>query len=119
MEHSILIYICDDETEFRNLLQERIRCLFFHFCPGLKCDIQIFESGEQLVKSYRNRRADAVFLDICMPDMDGFQVSKEIKMQQEDAIIIYVTGYDDTVYRVWDFQPFWFVRKSKMEDVDR
>ena len=118
MSNSTLIYICDDDIEFCHMLEEKICDLFCDFSPQHECRIQLFDSGAALLTEWEKKRADVVFLDISMPEVDGFQVSEKIRAQEDDTVIIYVTNYDDTVYQIWDFKPFWFVRKSKMDDVD-
>lgn len=118
MKTPTLLYICDDDMGFCHVLSEKMEKLFQKSYPEHEYALKIFDSGDALLKAWEKEKADVVFLDIYMPGMDGFQVSQEIRSGQEDTIIIYVTNYDDTVYQIWDFQPFWFVRKSKMADVD-
>lgn len=118
MAKSTLIYICDDDLEFCRIMEKKIYNLFRSSYLEYECMVQIFDSAAALLNAWNERKADVVFLDICMPEIDGFQASEKIRSQRDDAIIIYVTNHDDMVYQVWDFKPFWFVRKSKMKDVD-
>jgi sigma-B regulation protein RsbU (phosphoserine phosphatase) len=52
------------------------------------------ESGEEALKALDNMQPDLILLDIMMPDMDGFEVSKRIKQRPEFANvpIIFLTS---------------------------
>ena len=49
--------------------------------------------GESAVRAIRERKPDLVFLDIQMPEKDGFQVLSEIGAD-EMPVTIFVTAYD-------------------------
>ena len=48
-------------------------------------------SGAQAVELINNLKPDIIFLDIQMPDMDGFEVLKQLKHQ---PYIVFCTAYD-------------------------
>ena len=58
-----------------------------------------FDSGERLLKALEKAiRPDLILLDIAMPDMDGFEVIKNLKSKEETASIpvIFLTAKDDS-----------------------
>src|SRR6202041_1731138 len=57
--------------------------------------------GEPAVIAIRERKPDLVFLDIQMPEMDGFQVISEIGTHEMPATI-FVTAYDRYALRAFD-----------------
>lgn len=57
--------------------------------------------GESAVKSIRQMRPDVVFLDVQMPEMDGFQVIESVGVEQM-PITIFVTAYDRYAMRAFD-----------------
>lgn len=57
--------------------------------------------GESAVKEIRERKPDLVFLDVQMPEMDGFQVLSEIGAD-EMLVTIFVTAYDRYALRAFD-----------------
>ena len=57
--------------------------------------------GESAVRAIRERKPDLVFLDIQMPEMDGFQVLREIGAD-EMPVTIFVTAYDRYALRAFD-----------------
>ena len=57
--------------------------------------------GESAVRAIRERKPDLVFLDIQMPEMDGFQVLSEIGADKM-PVTIFVTAYDRYALRAFD-----------------
>jgi len=57
--------------------------------------------GESAVRAIRGKKPDLVFLDIQMPEMDGFQVLSEIGATEMPATI-FVTAYDRYALRAFD-----------------
>jgi two-component system LytT family response regulator len=57
--------------------------------------------GESAVKAIRERKPDLVFLDVQMPEMDGFQVLSEVGASEMPATI-FVTAYDRYALRAFD-----------------
>jgi len=59
------------------------------------------DDGESAVKAIREKKPDLVFLDVQMPEMDGFQVLSEIGAN-EMPVTIFVTAYDRYALRAFD-----------------
>jgi two-component system, LytTR family, response regulator len=57
--------------------------------------------GESAVRAIQQLRPDIVFLDIQMPEMDGFQVVEAIGVEQMPATI-FVTAFDRYAIRAFD-----------------
>ena len=57
--------------------------------------------GESAVSAIRERKPDLVFLDVQMPEMDGFQVLSEVGVN-EMPVTIFVTAYDRYALRAFD-----------------
>lgn len=114
----IHIYVCDDSIEFRRLFDQTLSKLVpLYFAKSL--DYRIEDSvgnGEQLLKRLENKPMDVLFLDIDMPEINGFELAKQIIAKNKDAVIIFVSGYDHYVYQVFEFFPFAYLRKSHILD---
>ena len=114
MKSSTAIYICDDNA----LFAEEIRRYIPTLVPSERTlEISIFTSGADLITACGKALPDAVLLDIDMPELDGFEVSGRLRENFGEIRIIFVTGYDDRVYGSWEYNPFWFVRKSHITDL--
>lgn len=62
------------------------------------------------------RNFDLFVLDIDMPDINGFQLANRIFEEMPKACIIFCTNHDDLVFDAFKLNPFYFVRKSFLQD---
>ena len=53
--------------------------------------------GDDLLHEYEKSSSDAVFLDIDIPDMNGFQIAEALQKNNSNAIIVFITSYEDKV----------------------
>lgn len=54
-----------------------------------------------------------------MPEINGFDVAKNIRMGYSGCRIIFITSHSELVYDSFDFQPFDFIRKDQPETLDK
>jgi two-component system LytT family response regulator len=59
------------------------------------------ESGEDAIKQIRHCRPDLVFLDVQMPECDGFDVLEMLGADMPEAVI-FVTAYDSYALRAFE-----------------
>ena len=114
MRNGTTFYICDDCLGFAEKLKKTIDT---YSAKDRENEIKVFDSAKALLFAFREKMADAVFLDIDMPQMSGFEAAEALQGIKEDIPIVFVTGYDDKVYQAYEYQPFWFIRKSHIDDV--
>lgn len=50
------------------------------------------ESGEQALKLYLKNKYDCIFLDLLMPEMDGYSVLEELKKLKNKTPVIVLTS---------------------------
>jgi two-component system LytT family response regulator len=96
--------IVDDEP----LARERIRRFL-----ARESDIELVgecSDGREAVESIRQLRPDLVFLDIQMPERDGFGVLEEIGAQELPSVI-FVTAYDRYAIKAFDFHALDYLLK--------
>jgi len=87
--------IVDDEP----LARERLRSLLQD-----ESDIELsgeFENGTKAVDAIRRDAPDLLFLDVQMPELDGFGVLQAIGPDRVPAVI-FVTAYDEYALRAFD-----------------
>lgn len=109
------IAICDDEKIFIDKIAEYVKRITSEKDP--ECTIYTCERGNNLIKLCEEKKIDAAFLDIDMPGTDGFKAAALLQKIKQNILIVFVTSHDDMVYHAWEFQPFWFVRKSHLDDL--
>lgn len=78
---------------------------------GVEINIEKFSFGKELLKAHKYNAFDAVFLDIDMPEINGFDIAEKI-----NTLIVFVTSHDELVYSSLKFRPFRFIRKTHLED---
>lgn len=76
-------------------------------------EIDNFERGTDFISQHEKSPFDVVFLDIRLPDIDGFDAAHQIKTSSEKTKIIFVTTESSLVYDSFDYHPFYFIPKGK------
>jgi len=101
--------IIDDEPHAREGI--RIRLKEFK-------NIQIVgecSSGIEAVKSINSHRPDLLFLDIQMPEMNGFEVLKKVTVTPL-PVIIFVTAFDKYAIKAFEYHAVDYLLKPIRED---
>jgi two-component system LytT family response regulator len=87
--------IADDE----GLARKKLRLLL-----GLEGGVNVSaecQDGQQTIAAVQFHKPDLLFLDIEMPDLDGFQVLNQIRGEQM-PIVIFTTAYDHYAIRAFE-----------------
>ena len=87
--------IVDDEQ----LARQRVRLLLAE-----ECDVEVIgesEDGFEAVDRIQATKPDLVFLDVQMPDMDGFAVLRRVP-QALLPVVIFTTAYDQHALRAFE-----------------
>jgi YesN/AraC family two-component response regulator len=87
---ALSILIVEDDTVTNELLGRIIAAKF----PGLA--VAVADNGRMGVELFKERAADIVITDMNMPEMDGIQMTGEIKAIKDDVKIIVLSGDNDT-----------------------
>ena len=109
----LTVAICDDNGQMLEFLEKEIDALLS--ANGIEHSISAFSSGKTFLEQHRISHFDVVFLDIKMPEMDGFEVAARMRDVFDKTYIIFVTNEDSLVYDSFDFQPFYFIPKASSE----
>lgn len=105
---AVCVAICDDEAFMLGLLEEKVKKML----PSAATER--FSSGRELLEG--NTKADILFLDIQMPEMDGMETAKLYRRQQRDALIIFVTAAPEYVFQAFDVGAFHYLVKPLVDD---
>src|SRR5215470_17791222 len=104
MMKPIRTLIVDDEVlarrRIRNLMRGRADFAIIGECAN----------GHEALSAIRRRAPDLVFLDVQMPDLDGFGVLEELGADQL-PVIIFVTAYDQYAVRAFEFHALDYLLK--------
>lgn len=116
----IQIAICDDEE----IVVNQIENLLMKIAQEHHIVMQIitYLSGELLEEAIKKGALfDILFLDIHMEDMDGMETARQIRQIDENLILIYVSGDDEYLMDLFQFDVLGFIKKpideNRLENV--
>ena len=112
----INVAVCDDNKAFLELMCSTVREMLKE--SGISAMVTDYLSGSVFLEHHKQEPFDVVFLDIVMPNKDGFEIAKEIRKISENTYIIFVTTQDGLVYDSLDFRPFHFVPKPTLSSFE-
>jgi len=116
LEEGITISIVDDDF----VIQELIRTAF----SDTSFEVKAYDNGYDFVHSQEAMKSDLVFLDLMMPEMDGFQVLNKLKEKEEVPPIIVLSAlskretvvealrYGVNSYMIKPLKPEWILKKA-------
>jgi two-component system, response regulator YesN len=87
------VLIADDEPKIRRGLKSSI--------DWNELDIEVVgeaEDGEIAFEMAKVLKPDILFVDICMPFIDGLELISKIKDILPDSLVIVITGHDEFSY---------------------
>jgi CheY-like chemotaxis protein len=88
--HSVTrLLVVDDEDFVRDLLREILES------DG--CEVQLAESGSAALQLFNENQFDAIFTDVGMPGMSGWELAQAIRQQNKTIPIAVITGWGEAV----------------------
>lgn len=119
-KEDILAAVCDDDRVFGETFAKRVRQGFSRL--GARAEVQVFDRAEDCCLAVERGGFGLVFLDIEMEGIGGFGAAKRIGFLREGRklpLIVFVSAHESLVFDSYEFEPFWFMRKSRLEELDR
>ncbi len=86
------IAIVDDDAAIRTALGRALRMENY--------DVELFEDGSSALKSVQLRAPDAIVLDLQLPDIDGLEICRRIRLAGDTTPILMLTARDAVNDRV-------------------
>ena len=109
MPDSMRVLIVDDEP----LARDAVR-LCLDPLPGFEVVAEA-SGGEEAVAAIERERPDIVFLDVRMPEVDGFEVLRRIG-EGGDVAVIFVTAFGDHAIQAFESEAVDYVVKPFSDD---
>jgi len=106
------ILIVDDSLVARMMIQNSI--------PTDKgYEVLVAFNGKEGVEKYRQHKPDVTFMDLTMPELDGFTAIEQILAFDSNAIIIALTAdiQSKSILRVTELGAFAVVQKPAKPDI--
>lgn len=107
------VAVCEDNKVMLDFISEKVDICLTSY--GAFHEISKFENGRSFVSQHEQVIFDVVFLDIKLPDINGFEAAKLVKSTSPKTYIIFVTSESELVYESFDYQPFYFIPKNNIE----
>lgn len=79
------ILIIDDDRDFLDLIKLEV--------SQLGWEVTAVDNGYEALQLLREHKIDVVLTDIAMPDMDGYQLYKQIRNFDDEIPIFMMTGF--------------------------
>ena len=83
------IAIVEDEAPFRQQLTEYLTQ--YQNENGLEFKISEFSDGAEILENYQSEY-DVILLDIEMPKVNGMDAAKQIRMQDDNVVLMFITN---------------------------
>lgn len=108
------IGICDDERQDLERTRDALcRCL--DVLGEKNVAVYLFSRARELYEESCQRIFSLVFLDVIMPEWNGFDLASQLTMRKNETKVVFVSNHESMVFDSYDYTPLWFVRKSMLE----
>lgn len=111
----IKIAICDDKRAEITYLTKLVRK--WAAAQGVSVHILDYESAESFLFAYEdNKTVDVLLLDIQMKEMDGVELARLIRRDNDSVQIIFITGYPDYIAEGYEVSALHYLMKPVNEN---
>ncbi|MDR2603696.1 MAG: response regulator transcription factor [Puniceicoccales bacterium] len=90
-----LVVLSEDDKKLAEILQKQIEI------SGM--DVRTFHDGSGTVEFLQREAASILLLDINLPDIDGFDVIKQLQDSHVEIPVIFLTAFSDEYYKLKGF----------------
>ncbi|MFI8776347.1 response regulator transcription factor [Brachybacterium paraconglomeratum] len=91
-DYEARLLVIDDEPNIRDLLATSLRFAGF--------EVFTASTGNEAIREATEHQPDLVVLDVMLPDMDGFTVTRRLRDRGEQYPILFLTAKDETQDKV-------------------
>jgi DNA-binding response OmpR family regulator len=97
-QYKSTIMVIDDTLDNLEIMEEILSANNY--------SVSLFSDGEMALKSAEKNKPDLILLDIMMPIISGYEVSKRLKSKDElkDIPVLFISALKDTVSKVKAFE---------------
>lgn len=107
------IAICDDNLEERTLIESEAKKILNEL--DVKFEIYKLNNKEEMFLYLGNGNINILLLDVCMPDINGFEIAK--RFGDKVDFVIFISGNDNYVFEAVKYSPYRFIRKSNLGEL--
>lgn len=111
----VRIALVDDLKQDREHLESCIND-FFEARSSDAFSLDIFKSAEAFLPTFSKGKYDLVFLDICMDEMNGIELAKELRVLDTQLMIVFQTTAREYAFDAFPIHPFDYLIKPCRQD---
>ena len=86
------ILIVEDEDHIRENLKLNLELEAY--------EVVAVADGAKAIKAFKEQRFDLVILDVMLPEMDGFDVCEQIRLDDRETPILFLTAKDASIDKI-------------------
>lgn len=102
--------VCDDENAITNQIETLLDDISKR--ENIPIEVDVFYSGHTLEQQIlAGKKYDLIYLDIQMENGDGIAAAETIRKTDENALFVYVSGYDKYMMDLFRLDVFSFIKK--------
>lgn len=101
------IAICEDELITRESLKQEVSD--FLRIKGISFAIDLFATAEDFYKSVVEY--DLIILDCILPDGNGMDIAKKVRLTNKKTTIVFITAYSEYVFESFEVNAFRYLLK--------
>lgn len=106
----IRVAVCDDNKKYLEELYGYIT-EYFRDVSDMESRISCFHSGTELLKVLKDQKFDAYFLDVLMPGLNGMELGRSIRAEDEQAVLVYITVSREFAFEAFGVRAFRYLEK--------
>lgn len=107
--------ICDDDGDYAEYIDQL--AARWARQTGAAVETERFPSAEAFLFRYEERRDfDVLLLDIEMTGMDGVELARAVRRDDDDVQIVFITGYTDYIAEGYEVSALHYLTKPVNED---
>lgn len=104
------IAIVDDTLSDIMRLENFVRNWFYgseHKLAG----ISSYANGEEMLRNFEPKMFHIVFMDIIMEDINGVETAQQLRLEDTELLIVFMTTSQEYVFKTFSTHPFDYVMK--------
>ena len=106
------ISVVDDDITFLSMYSKEIMKSFTK--NDFSVSIDEYSTGNELIDSLEYKKYDLIFMDIDMPEISGIDLAAELRKNNQNFDMIFVSAHPHFVFEAIRFTPYRFIRKSNL-----
>lgn len=91
-----LVLVVDDDPDIRELVRTNLEAAGYR--------VNTARNGKEALRTVRDESPDAIFLDVMMPEVDGWTVLRQLKSESPEDLslipVFMITGLAEVEYRI-------------------